>query len=262
MRFLLLFLALAVCSCAHQEKKIKQQTELKTVPITTKSEEAREHFIRARYLVQNGIYTDEVFEHFDAAIELDSTFVRMYNYLSIYRADDSIAMANHELSKKYKHLASKEEQLLVDASEYRFSHPKDSLEQILHEVAELCPDDKYLYQTICYMLIEKNPRLAAIAGERAIAIDSTYAGGYNNLGYAYMNGGDYAKAEEVFNRYMQVLPNSANPYDSKGDLYLELGRYEEALELKSKAYEIDTNLYWIPEEIPIIQAKVDSIKNK
>jgi tetratricopeptide (TPR) repeat protein len=262
MRVLLIFLAFAILSCTNQGKKTKEQTDPKTVPITTKSEEAKEHFIRARSLVQNGIYTDEVFEHFDAALKLDSTFVRMYNYLSVYRADDSIAMANHQLSKKYKHLASKEEQLLVDASEYRFNHPKDSLEQILHEVAELCPDDKYLYQTICYLLIEKNPRLAAIAGERAIAIDSTYAGGYNNLGYAYMNDRNYSKAEAVFDRYIALLPNSANPYDSKADLYLELGRYEEALNLKMKAYKIDSNLFWIPEELPIIQAIVDSIKKK
>jgi tetratricopeptide repeat protein len=262
MRSSLFILIFVLISCSSQDKRKNQEEKLKTVPITTNSEEAKEHFIRARYLIQNGIYSDEVYEHFDEAIKLDSTFVRMYNYLSVYRADDSIKMASHILSKRYKHLASKEEQLLIDATEYRFNNPEDSLERILHQVAELCPDDKYLFHTICYLLIEKNPRLSALAGERAIEIDSTYAGGYNNLGYAYMNGNEYDKAEIVFNKYIDVLPNRGNPYDSKADLLMELGRYEEALSLKRKAYEIDTTLYWIPEEIPQIQTKIDSIKNK
>jgi tetratricopeptide (TPR) repeat protein len=251
-----------VLSCNNSNEKKKIEKELKIIPITTNSEEAKEHFIKARHLIQNGFYNDEVYYHFEEAIKLDSTFVRMYNYLSIYRADDSIAMANHILSKKYKHLASKEEQLLVDASEFRFNHPEDSLEQILHEVANLCPDDKYLFHTICYLLIEKNPKLAVLAGERAIEIDSNYGGGYNNLGYAYINNGELDKAKNVFDQYIKVLPELGNPYDSKADLMMKLGRYEEALELKQKALEIDTSLYWIPEEIPLIEAKIDSIKNR
>lgn len=250
---------LGIYSCTNQEKNDVETSSKKTVPITTHSEEARQEFIKARYLVQNGIYSDEVYEHFDRAIELDSTFVRMYNYLSVYRANDSIKLANHNLAKKYKHFASKEEQLLVDATEYRFNNSQDSLEQILHEVTEMCPDDKYLFHTINFLLIDKNPVLAAKAGERAIRIDSMYAGGYNNLGYAYMNCGRLDEAERVFNKYIAVLPNIGNPYDSKADLMIKLGRYKEALELKQKAYGIDTTLYWIPEEIPGLQAKVDSI---
>jgi tetratricopeptide (TPR) repeat protein len=259
MRALLIILVLGIFSCNNQEKKDIETKLKKTVPITTNSEEARQHFIQARYMVQNGIYTDEVYEHFNGAIKLDSTFVRMYNYLSVYRANDSIKLANHNLAKKYKHLASKEEQLLVDATEYRFNNPRDSLEQILHDIAKICPDDKYLFHTINFLLIDKNPELAAKAGERAIEIDNKYAGGYNNLGYAYMNGGRYDEAERVFNKYIEVLPNIGNPYDSKADLMIELGRYKEAIELKKKAYSIDTTLYWIPEEIPGLKAKVDSI---
>lgn len=259
MRSALFLFALILLSCSNQDKTKPEEVKLKTIPITTPSDEAKEHFIKARHLVQNGIYSDEVYEHFDEAIKLDSTFVRMYNYFTIYRLDDSIKRAGHLLSKKYKHLASKEEQLLVDASEYRFNNPEDSLEQILHKLTELCPDDKYLFHTICYLLLDKNPRLSALAGERAIEIDSMYAGGYNNLGYAYMNSNEYIKAEKVFNKYIEVLPNSGNPYDSKADLLMSLGRYEEALKLKKKAYQIDTTLYWVPEEIPQIQATIDSI---
>jgi tetratricopeptide (TPR) repeat protein len=262
MRSLLILCFLVISSCTNQEKGASESSQKKTVPITTNSTEAREHFIKARYIVQNGIYSDEVYGHFDKALELDSTFVRMYNYLSIYRANDSIKLATHNLAKKYKHLASKEEQLLVDAAEYRFKNPQDSLEQILHKVTEMCPDDKYLFHTINFLLIDKNPELAAKAGERAIEIDSKYAGGYNNLGYAYMNSGKYDEAERVFNKYIEVLPNIGNPYDSKADLMIQLGRYKEALELKNKAYGIDTTLYWIPDEIPRLNAIVDSLENE
>ena len=43
---------------------------------------------------------------------------------------------------------------------------------------------------------------------------------------------------------------------------IQLGRYKEALELKNKAYGIDTTLYWIPDEIPRLNAIVDSLENE
>ena len=260
MRNIFFFVVLMFFACEEKKPDKEQIASLKTVPITTHSERAKEHFIKARYLVQNGFFGDDAYQHFDEAIQLDSTFVRMYNYLSVYRANDSIKRANHELAKKYRHLASKEEQMLVDAAEYRFNNPNDSLERILFDVAKLCPDDKYLHQTICFLLIYKNPKLAIEAGERAIEIDSNYAGGYNNLGYAYINNGDFIKAEATFDKYIEVHPDKGNPYDSKADLMMKLNRYEEAFELKTKAYSIDTNLYWIPEELPYIKAKIDSIQ--
>lgn len=236
-------------------------TTQKIIPITSSSEKAKEHFKRARFLVQNGINGNPT-EQYKKAIELDSKFVRMYNFISIYSQDDSIKRQNHQLAKKYKHLVSKEEQMLVDATEFRLNNPDDNDEAILFELAELSPSDKYLHHSICFLLFRKNPSLAIKAGKKSIELDKDYGSGYNILGYAYINNNQFDKANEAFDNFIRCEPENANPYDSKADLMLKLENYKEALKLKQKAYELDKSFDWIPEEIVDIKAKIDSLTNK
>lgn len=232
-----------------------------TIPITTTSEEARTYFKEAQILVQNGLNNNPV-AYYKKAIALDSAFVRVYNYISIYSPDDSIKKLNHELAKKYKHLVSKEEQMLVDATEFRLNHPDDLKEEKLFELASICPEDMYLHHTICFLLFKKNPVLAIEAGEKAVKLDDNYGSGYNILGYAYINNGDLDKAEKAFDNFIRCEPGNGNPYDSKADLMLTREKYEEALQLKQKAYELDQSFDWIPDEIIEIRAKIESIRTQ
>ena len=65
---LLLFL---IVSCKNNQGN-KNENQLGTVPITTSSEKAREHFEKARHLVQNGLNNDPE-EYYKKAIELGGT---------------------------------------------------------------------------------------------------------------------------------------------------------------------------------------------
>ncbi|MDH7447805.1 tetratricopeptide repeat protein [Aquimarina sp. 2201CG14-23] len=239
----------------------KKESLQSIIPITSSSEKAKEHFEKARFLVQNGINSNPT-THYKKAIELDSSFARMYNFISMYSQDDSIKKLNHELAKKYKHLVSKEEQILIDATEFRLKNPDDIYETKLFELGERCPSDKYLHHSICFLLFRKNPSLAIKAGKKSIELDKDYGSGYNILGYAYINNNELDKANEAFDNFIRCEPKNANPYDSKADLMLKLGNYQEALKLKQKAYELDKSFDWIPEEIIDIKSKIDSLTNK
>ena len=260
MRLIILLLVFTIVSCKNNQIS-KKETQLKTIPITTFSEKAKEYFEKARYLVQNGINGNPVKEY-EKAIELDSSFVRMYNYISIYSPNDSIKRLNHEFAKKYKHLASKEEQMLIEATEFRLNNPDDRYEEILFKLASQCPEDKFLHHTISFLLFRKNPSLAIKAGKRSVQLDKNYGSGYNILGYAYINNSELDKAEGAFDNFIRCEPENGNPYDSKADLMLQLGKYKEALALKQKAYELDKSFDWIPEEIIEIKAKVDSLADR
>ena len=83
MRLTILILITLIFSCKNNNMDNKEN-ELGVVPITTSSEEAKEHFEKARFLVQNGINGNPI-EHYKKAIELDSNFVRMYNFIFIRR---------------------------------------------------------------------------------------------------------------------------------------------------------------------------------
>ncbi len=259
MRIAVLLIILIITSCKN-DKMDKKETQPNTIPITTSNEKAKEQFEKARFLVQNGINGNPT-EQYEKAIELDSGFVRMYNYISIYSPNDSIKKLNHELAKKHKHLASKEEQMLVDATEFRFNNQDDINEEKLFELAKLCPSDKYLHHTISFLLFRKNPSLAIKAGEKSVELDAGYGSGYNILGYAYINNNELNKAEKAFDNFIKSEPKNGNPYDSKADLMVQIGNYQEALKLKQKAYELDASFDWIPEEIIDIKAKIGSLEN-
>lgn len=260
MRITIMTVVLLILSCKNNTIE-KKEFSTGIVPITTSNKKAKEHFEKARFLVQNGLDGNPV-DHYKKAIELDPNFVRMYNFISIYSPDDSIKRVNHELAKKYKDLVSKEEQMLIEATEFRLNNPDDIQEKKLFEIAEICSSDKYLYHTISFLLFRKNPDLAIKAGEKSVELDKNYGSGYNILGYAYININALDKAEKAFDNYIRSEPKKGNPYDSKADLMLQLGRFQEALELKQKAYKLDSSFNWIPEEIIEIKAKIDSLETR
>ena len=260
MRIIPILLILLLISCKNNKMNKKEALQ-NIIPITSSSEKAKEHFDKARYLVQNGINGNPT-EHYEKAIALDDKFVRMYNFISMYSRNDSIKKLNHQLAKKYKHLVSKEEQMLVDATEFRLNNPDDIYEAKLFELAERSTSDKYLHHSICFLLFRKNPSLAIKAGKKAVELDKNYGSGYNILGYAYINNKELDKANEAFDNFIRCEPTNGNPYDSKADLMLKLGNYKEALKLKQKAYELDTSFDWIPEEIVAIKTKLDSLKSE
>jgi tetratricopeptide (TPR) repeat protein len=58
-------------------------------------------------------------------------------------------------------------------------------------------------------------------------------------GYSYRFLGDYEAAEKAFRKYIELVPDDANPYDSYADLMLKLGRYQESIEYYRKALEVN-----------------------
>jgi tetratricopeptide (TPR) repeat protein len=52
---------------------------------------------------------------------------------------------------------------------------------------------------------------------------------------------DYANAEKAFKRYIELIPNDPNPYDSYAELLLKMGRFDESIAQYRKALAIDSN---------------------
>ena len=54
---------------------------------------------------------------------------------------------------------------------------------------------------------------------------------------------DWENAERALDNYIRLAPDQANPYDSKGDYFMNTEQYEEAAESYMKAYEIDPDAF-------------------
>ena len=53
--------------------------------------------------------------------------------------------------------------------------------------------------------------------------------------------GDYDNAERAFKKYIELIPNDPNPYDSYGELLLKMGRFDDSIVQYRKALAIDPN---------------------
>jgi len=59
------------------------------------------------------------------------------------------------------------------------------------------------------------------------------------LGYAYRFLGKYDEAERIFQKYIQLIPDDPNPYDSYAELLLKEGKYDESIANYRKALDHD-----------------------
>jgi RNA polymerase sigma factor (sigma-70 family) len=60
---------------------------------------------------------------------------------------------------------------------------------------------------------------------KATALAPSYTAPYNQMGYAYRQVADYANAEKAFKKYIELIPNDPNPYDSYAELLPRVYNY-------------------------------------
>ena len=116
---------------------------------------------------------------------------------------------------------------------------KDELDQL---VAAYPNDERAQFTLGNYYFGQQDwPRhraLQEIDGNR-----SHFSPTYNIFGYAYRQQGDYANAEQAFKKYIELIPNDPNPYDSYAELLLKMGRFDDSIAQYRKALSIDPHLF-------------------
>jgi tetratricopeptide (TPR) repeat protein len=64
------------------------------------------------------------------------------------------------------------------------------------------------------------------------------------MAYNYNDMGDFENMLWAINKYVELAPDEANPYDSRGDLLARNGKIDEAIESYKKAIEIKPDFYY------------------
>jgi tetratricopeptide (TPR) repeat protein len=80
---------------------------------------------------------------------------------------------------------------------------------------------------------------ALIYFKKATEVDPNYAPPYNMIGYTQVQFKNFDAAETAFKKYIELLPDSPNAYDSYAELLLTLGDYDQSIENYQTAYEKD-----------------------
>ncbi len=202
------------------------------LPVTTTSEEARMHFLLGRDAAHHYQFAEAV-EHLDQAIAADSTFVLalLHRMGSTSRSDPRLREYYLERAEANREGVSQAEQQMIDAFRaFLWDGDYERAIEILSSLAEAYLDDPYLPSYLGFRYYGNLGRYDEGAEQfrRALERDSTFVQAYNWLGYIAMDQGDYATAEEHFQRYHQLAPDEPRSHDSLGLLRLRQGRNEEA----------------------------------
>jgi len=234
-------MGLAVCGviACGAAPHVDRSVDRTKIPITTSCEEARDAFLKGRWLFENLRMTD-AHEYFLKAVEADPDFPIAHLGVA------NTAPTNQKFFDAFRRAvdtsanASEGERFLIAALEAQVAGEPEIQLAKLEALVALFPEDERAHYAIGNFLFMQQDYERAISSCRAaIDINPKFAQPYNLLGYALRNVGDYAGAEKAFQRYTELIPDQPNPYDSYGELLMKMGRYDESITSYEEALAID-----------------------
>ncbi|MEO6210487.1 MAG: tetratricopeptide repeat protein, partial [Gemmatimonadaceae bacterium] len=209
------------------------------IPITTHSEQARALFLRGRAL-SDKLQLHTAHSAFEQAVAIDPSFAMGEYYLATTAptANDLAVHLRNALALAPN--ASPGERIFIELLDARSHADRARQLQLAESLVERYPRDERAHLALASVYSAQQMRLETIAEyQKAIAIDPEYSLAYNQLGFAYRAVNRLDSAESVFRRYIALVPNDPNPYDSYAELLMKMGRFDESIMQYRKALSID-----------------------
>jgi len=208
------------------------------IPITTKSEKAREYYSEGISL-QDNFRAQEAAYFFLKALSEDPDFALAY--LRMAQVQTTPNQFIKYLTKAQSRISniSKGEKLFIRIAEAGASNNQEKQNDHYLELIELYPNDEWAHNTYGHFLFGLQKYKKAIDQYNIVLdINPGFSQSYNMLGYSYRRLGDYNKAEKYFIKYIDLLKDNPNPYDSYAELLLKMGKFESSINYYRKALEI------------------------
>ncbi|MFH2035680.1 MAG: CsgG/HfaB family protein, partial [Candidatus Zixiibacteriota bacterium] len=206
--------------------------------VTTHSPQAYKKYIEGLE-AWNMFLEREAVDLFLESIEYDSTFAMAYYQLSLISTSPSItdyirkALSQIDrVSKQEKIYINSRAAFLID------QNPRKSIE-ILKEGVRKYPNEKYMHYYLgvyTFAIGDSDESIRFV--KKALEIDPNFRSGLNQLAYSYQANQDYENAIITMNKYIELVPDEPNPYDSRGDIYYRSANLEKAMESYEMALEI------------------------
>ena len=199
------------------------------VPITTSSSEARAAYLRARDLFEN-LRNIEARADLQAALAADPDFALAWIALAQASTSAQEFFENVERAAELTDKVLPGERLWIEGFEAGVKGLTDVQLERYTELASTHGDDPRVYNLLgTHYFGQQNWPAAIAAFEQATHLVPSYSPPYNMLDYSRRFAGDIDGAERAFQKYIELIPNHPNPYDSYAELLMKTGRFEESI---------------------------------
>ena len=227
-------LLLMVIGCAAPKEDGK-------IPITTKSEQAREYYLQGRDLWEKLRFQESI-QFFENAIAEDPDFAMAYLNLSFVTPSAKGFWANLDKATALADKVSQGERLWilgVEAGAHAYAMKQ---RELYRELVEAFPEDERAHNLLGnHYFGQEEYELAIREYHKATGINPDFSQPYNQLGYAHRFMENFDEAEKAFRTYIELIPDDPNPYDSYAELLMKMGRYDESIDQYKKALTADPN---------------------
>jgi superkiller protein 3 len=208
----------------------------KEISVTSRSAEAAKLFREARDLSENFRHAESE-QKLAKALELDPDFALAH---ALY-AWSQTGSARDEHVGKARELAAQlpeAERLMVESMAFKAEGNEDKAHELTDKLVVVAPGDWRVQMLAAYRAQSQGEIDQAIgAYERATTLNPQVAQPHNNLAYLYSDKGELDKALTSIERYA-ALESGPNPHDSKGEILLMNGKFEQAEAAFQKAIDV------------------------
>ncbi len=221
------FVLLLATGCAFD---LADAGEVRTkVPITTDSAAARRLYEEGRDLLEK-ILRNDAYRLFAAAVERDEGFALAHLMMAETAPDQETREAALEKAVFLVDRVTVGERMMILGTAARRRGDYEGELAHFQQLAATFPEDERALGQLGRIHMDRGELPLAITFyKRAAAVNPEFSQAYNQLGYAYRAIERWDEAERSFLRYIELLPEEANPYDSYAELLLEMGRFEDSL---------------------------------
>jgi tetratricopeptide (TPR) repeat protein len=195
-------------------------------------------------------FWDKAAGAFRRATELDPQFALAYSHLanslqfSDYTAARQAMARAAQLAERLS--LPREQKLLIQAGQLDYDGREEEVDELLQSALREFPREVVVRRGLCWTRFEecKYSEIPPIV-EEGVRLGERDPSMYKALAKAYGLEGDVPQALAALDRYASLLPpNDPSPIDTRGDVLVQNGRYEEALAAYRKNRELNPGYRW------------------
>ncbi len=237
--------------CGEQQAGETQMTEfpkpevteglVMELPVTTSSDEAREHFLQGQRAMDMG-RSIEASAHFAKAVEADSGFAHAY----LNKANTALSLdefrTNLELAMQRADDATQAERLLIEINQKGFDNDVEGQLRLASQLVETQPTSPRAWLTLAGIQASmSNHEESRTSMMKATELAPEFSLAYMQLGNSYLfsQPKDFSRAQEYMQKVVELEPEEQLPHDLLGDVYRAQGELEKARDDYSRAAELD-----------------------